>query len=90
MKLYFNPDRAEISGQTLRWLKAFSEKAKEESCFIQVKMDATAPIELQRKRLNLIYTTFINNNVDLNKVDTMFSNIEANTIIIRTIKIEKN
>lgn len=49
LKLSFQPDRAEISGQTLRWLKAFSEKAKEEKTYLQIRLDATAPIELQRK-----------------------------------------
>lgn len=89
LKLSFNPERAEISGQTLRWLKAFSEKTDEESCFIQVMLDATTSTELQRKRLNLLYTIFINNNVDLNKVDTVFTNIEPNTFIIRTITLSK-
>ena len=89
LKLSFNPERAEISGQTLRWLKAFSEKTNEESCFIQVILDATTSTELQRKRLNLLYTIFINNNVDLNKVDTVFTNIEPNTFIIRTITLSK-
>ncbi len=89
LKLSFNPERAEISGQTLRWLKAFSEKTNDESCFIQVMLDATTSTELQRKRLNLLYTIFINNNVDLNKVDTVFTNIEPNTFIIRTITLSK-
>ena len=89
LKLSFNPERAEISGQTLRWLKAFSEKTNEESSFIQVILDATTSTELQRKRLNLLYTIFINNNVDLNKVDTVFTNIEPNTFIIRTVTLSK-
>ncbi|MBR5598889.1 MAG: hypothetical protein IKW39_02485, partial [Alphaproteobacteria bacterium] len=89
LKLSFNNDRAEISGQTLRWIKAFSEKTNEESSFIQVMLDATASAELQRKRLNLLYTIFINNNVDLNKVDTVFSNVEPNTFIIRTLNLTK-
>ena len=58
LKLSFQPERAEISGQTLRWLKAFSEKAKEKNRYLQVRLDATAPIELQRKRLNLLYTIY--------------------------------
>ena len=52
-------------------------------------LDATTSTELQRKRLNLLYTIFINNNVDLNKVDTVFTNIEPNTFIIRTITLSK-
>lgn len=89
LKLSFQPDRAEISGQTLRWLKAFSEKSKEKNSYLQIRLDATAPIELQRKRLNLLYTIFMNNGVDFKKVDTVFSLTEPNTFIIRTIKIQE-
>lgn len=89
LKLSFQPDRAEISGQTLRWLKAFSEKAKERHYYLQIRLDATASIELQRKRLNLLYTIFANNGVDFKKVDTVFSLTEPNTFIIRTIKIQE-
>ncbi len=90
LKLSFQPDRAEISGQTLRWLKAFSEKAKEEKTYLQIRLDATAPIELQRKRLNLLYTIFMNNGVDFSKVDTVFSLTEPNAFIIRTLQLKQN
>ena len=90
LKLSFQPDRAEISGQTLRWLKAFSEKAKEEKTYLQIRLDATAPIELQRKRLNLLYTIFMNNGVDFSKVDTVFSLTESNAFIIRTLQLKQN
>lgn len=88
LKLSFRPDRAEISGQTLRWIKAFSEKAKESNTFLQVRIDANAPIELQKKRLNLLYSIFMNNGVDLDKIDTIFSLTEANTFIIRILTTE--
>ncbi len=90
LRLSFQPDRAEISGQTLRWLKAFSEKAKEEKTYLQIRLDATAPIELQRKRLNLLYTIFMNNGVDFSKVDTVFSLTEPNAFIIRTLQLKQN
>lgn len=85
LKLSFRPDRAEISGQTLRWIKAFSEKAKEDNTFLQIRIDANAPIELQKKRLNLLYSIFMNNGVDLDKIDTIFSLTEQNTFIIRIL-----
>lgn len=86
LKLSFNPGRAEISGQTLRWLKAFSEKATNEDNIIQIRLDASASTELQRKRLGLLYTIFTNNGVDIDTIDTAFSNIETDTFIIRAIK----
>ena len=69
LKLSFRPDRAEISGQTLRWIKAFSEKTIDSKTFLQVMIDASAPIELQKRRLNLLYSIFMNNGVDLDKIE---------------------
>ena len=85
LKLSFRPERAEISGQTLRWIKAFSEKTTDSKTFLQVRIDASAPLELQKKRLNLLYSIFMNNGVDLDKIDTVFSLTEPNTFIIRIL-----
>lgn len=89
LKLSFQPGRAEISGQTLRWLKAFSEKAQEDASYLQIRLDATASIELQKKRLNLLYTIFMNNGVDPKKIDTVFSLTEPNAFVIRTLQLKK-
>lgn len=89
LKLSFQPDRAEISGTTLQWLKQFSEAVLDGQTFLQVRLDASTSTELQKKRLNLLYTIFMNNGVDLQKVDTVFLPTEPNTFIIRTIKINE-
>ena len=88
LKLSFQPERAEISGQTLRWLKAFSEAAQREDTYLQVRLDASASTELQKKRLSLLYTIFMNNGVDFKKIDTVFSLTEPNAFIIRTLKLK--
>ena len=88
LKLSFQPDRAEISGTTLTWLKAFSEATTSDDIRLQIKLDATTAPELQKRRLNLLYTIFMNNGVDFQKVDTVFSTIEPNALIIRTIRIK--
>ena len=85
LKLSFNNDRAEISGKTLNWLKTFSEVTIKENKILQIKLDSSTPIELQKKRLNLLYTIFTNNGVDINRISTSFTPIEENTFIIRTI-----
>lgn len=88
LKLSFQPGRAEISGQTLHWLKAFSESTKDGTSYLQVRLDASAPVDLQKRRLSLLYTIFMNNGVDLKQVDTVFSLNEPNAFIIRTLKYE--
>ena len=86
LKLSFQPGRAEISGSTLQWLKIFSEASFRDDTFLQVRLDASASTELQKRRLNLLYTIFMNNGVDFNKIDTVFSYSEADAFIIRTIR----
>lgn len=85
LKLSFQPNRAEISGQTLRWLKAFSEVATADNTYLQIRLDATTPSDIQRKRLNLLYSIFANNGVDAKKIDTVFSSTEPNAFIIRSL-----
>ena len=86
LKLSFQPGRAEISGSTLQWLKIFSEASFDENTYLQVRLDASASSELQKRRLNLLYTIFMNNGVDFNKIDTVFSQTEPNAFIIRTMR----
>lgn len=86
LRLFFQPGRAEISGSTLRWLKTFSDAAQDDDTFLQINLDASASTDLQKKRLDLLYTILVNNGVDFRKVDTNFSLTEPNAFVIRTIK----
>lgn len=90
LKLQFQPGRAEISGTTLNWLKTFSEAALRDDTYLQVRLDASASTELQRRRLNLLYTIFMNNGVDFKKIDTLFSSTEPNSFIIKVLKFKKS
>lgn len=83
LKLAFQPERAEISGTTLQWLKAFSEATFEKDIYLEVRLNASTASELQKRRLNLLYSIFMNNGVDFAKVNTVFSQIEPNALIIR-------
>lgn len=86
LKLFFQPGKAEISGTTLTWLKTFSEAATNDDIRLRVQLDASAAPELQKKRLNLLYTIFMDNGVDFKKVDTIFSTTEPNALIIQTVR----
>ena len=87
LKLAFQPNRAEISGQTLEWLKAFSDNAvKHDDVFIEIRIDGSGSYELQQKRLNLLYSILINNGVDYNKINIIFTDREPNSFIIRNVR----
>ena len=87
LKLAFQPNRAEISGQTLDWLKAFSLNAvNNENVFIEIRIDGSSSFELQQKRLNLLYSILVNNGVDYNKINIIFTDREPNSFIIRNVR----
>ncbi len=87
LKLAFQPDRAEISGQTLDWLKAFSLNAvNNENVFVEIRIDGSSSFELQQKRLNLLYSILVNNGVDYNKINIIFTDREPNSFIIRNVR----
>lgn len=87
LKLSFQPNRAEISGQTLEWLHAFSDNViKDENVFIEIRIDKTAPYALQEKRLKLLYKILANNGVDYHKINIIFTDREPNSFIIRNVR----
>ena len=86
MRLSFQPNRAEISGQTLRWIQAFAGKAADDQAMsIEIRIDGTSGMELQQKRLNLLHNILTNKGVEYSKINTVFTNREPNSFIIRTI-----
>ena len=88
IRLSFQPNRAVISGQTLRWIHAFANKVKAEpNTAIEIRIDGSSSAELQQKRLNLINNIFKNKNVNPYQIKIVFTKRQANTLILRTIKI---
>ncbi|MCQ2734405.1 MAG: hypothetical protein MJ212_00450 [Alphaproteobacteria bacterium] len=87
LKLSFQPNRAEISGQTLDWIKAFADNAvKYENVVVEIRIAKSAPYELQQKRLRLLYRILANNGVDYSKVNMLFTDREPNSFIIRNVR----
>lgn len=90
IKLSFRPNRAEISGMTLRWLEAFANATKEDDTIVlEVRINGNSSFELQKKRFELLHNILTNKGVEYNKINTVFTNREANSFIIRTVKIDK-
>lgn len=88
MRLSFQPNRAEISGQTLRWIQAFATRTAEDTgTAIEIRIDGTNSMELQQKRLNLLHNILTNKGVGYNKINTVFTTREPNSFIIRTISL---
>lgn len=90
IRLSFQPNRAEISGQTLKWIKAFAQKTAEEpSVGLEIRIDGTSSPLLQRRRLNLLRNILLNEGATPEKINTVFTAREPNSFILRTIKMKK-
>ncbi len=91
LKLSFQPNRAEISGHTLRWIHAFADNARDNSnIYIEIRIDGTTSFALQQKRVNLLSSIFANRGVDFRKVNVIFTSREPNSFIIRNIKFNNS
>lgn len=87
LRLSFQPNRAEISGQTLRWIHAFADNARDnDGVFIEIRIDGTSSFALQQKRLTLLSTILANRGVDFRKINIVFTSREPNSLIIRNIR----
>jgi len=87
LRLSFQPNRAEISGQTLRWIHAFADNARDnDDIYIEIRIDGTSSFALQQKRLNLLSTIFAGRGVDFRKINVVFTSREPNSFIIRNIR----
>ena len=91
IRLSFQPNRAEISGQTLRWVQAFAAKAAETpDISLEIRIDGTNSMELQQKRLNLLHNILTNKGVNYDKINTVFTAREPNSFILRTVSHKKS
>lgn len=89
LRLSFQPNRAEISGQTLRWIHAFADNARDnDGVYIEIRIDGTSSFALQQKRLNLLSTILANRGVDFRKINIVFTSREPNSFIIRNIRFK--
>ncbi|MBR2921925.1 MAG: hypothetical protein IKC10_01245 [Alphaproteobacteria bacterium] len=86
IRLSFQPNRAEISGQTLRWIQAFGTKAAQTpGMTLELRIDGTTSTKLQQKRLNLVYNILTNKGVDYSMINTVFTSRDPNSFILRAL-----
>ena len=86
IRLSFQTGKAEISGQTLRWVQAFAAKAAATpEMTLEVRINGTSSTALQQKRLNLLYNILTNKGVEYSKINTVFTAREPNSFILRSI-----
>lgn len=88
IRMSFQNNKAEISGQTLRWVQAFASKtAKEQGTYLEVRIDRTRSVLLQQRRLNLLYNILMNKGVEYSKIRVVFTDREPNTFILKMVNL---
>lgn len=87
LKITFQPNKAEISGQTLEWLRAFADNTvKNDTVVVEIRASQNAPQAIQQKRLKLFYKLLADKGVDYHKINIIFTNREPNSFIIRNVR----
>ena len=87
LKITFQPNKAEISGQTLDWLRAFADNTLEnENVVVEIRASQMTAPAIQQKRLKLMYKVLADKGVDYHKVNVVFTNREPNSFIIRNVR----
>ena len=87
LKITFQPNKAEISGQTLEWLRAFADNTlHNDSVVVEIRVSHDAQRAIQQKRIKLLYKLLEDKGVDYNKINIIFTNREPNSFIIRNVR----
>ena len=69
-------------------IPAVAKKAVEDDGVgLEIRIDGAGAFVLQQKRLNLLYNIFSANGVEARKINTLFVDREANSFVIRTVRV---
>ncbi len=91
IRMSFQANKAEISGQTLRWVQAFATKAAQDSnTYLEVRIDASRPTVLQQRRLNLLYNILTNKGVEYSKINVVYTTREPNSFILKMVNLDND
>jgi hypothetical protein len=82
LSLHFNPNKAEITGKTLKWIKILSNETIKNNKRLKITLANTTDTPLQEKRLNLLYNILTSTDIDFSKIDISTANINEDTFII--------
>lgn len=85
IKVSFYKNASHFSGQTIKWIKAFSVSAMNDPrLIVEVRLSTQNP-SVQQKRLSIIQNTLIGNGLSPHQIRVVFTNRPANSLILRTM-----
>ena len=85
IKVSFYKNASHFSGQTIKWIKAFSVSAMNDPrLVVQVRLSTQMP-GVQQKRLSIIQNALIGNGLSPHQIQVIFTNRPADSLVLRTI-----
>lgn len=85
LRLTFRPDSSEMSAQTVKWIKAFGLRVKNDiQNAVEIRMSNTNPT-LQEKRFAIIYSTLTGVGVEDVQIIPVMTDRTPHTIVLRMI-----
>ena len=88
LKVTFYPNSADFSGQTIKWLKAFSLRALQDPRYVIEIRLSTTNSQLQQKRLLLVQKILTNAGLSSHQLVVDYVNRPADSLILRMVKKE--
>lgn len=85
LRLTFRPDSSEMSAQSVKWVKAFGQRAKKDiQNAVEIRMSNTNPA-LQEKRFALIHSTLTGAGMEDVQILPVMTDRTPHTIVLRMI-----
>ena len=85
IKVSFYKDASHFSGQTIKWIKAFSVNVMNDPrLIVQVRLSTQNP-HIQQKRLSIIQNTLIGNGLSPHQIQVVFTNRPSDSLVLRTM-----
>ncbi len=90
IKVTFYPNSAEFSGQTVKWIKVFSMRARKDPRYmVEIRLSRSNPT-IQQKRLFVIQRILMNNGLSLHQIAVDYVDRPENSLILRMVKKNEN
>ena len=87
IKINFQPGRAELSAQALKWVKVFSASMKNRAQnAIEIRM-GMQQLELQARRFALLKAALLNNGVSPRQIRFTLTNRDNDSVVLRVIPL---
>ena len=85
MRLTFRPESSEISAQSVKWIKAFGQKAKKDiQNAVEVRM-SSVDLEVQEKRFAIIHSILTGVGMEDVQIIPIITDRTPHTIVLRMI-----